>query len=162
LRGQVHQRRQSAEEALAAAQEQLRRQQYAEALQTLAQGLNTAQGLWWGGGQLVEQFRGQVQLTQRAHAAHNLHMLADRARFLFSAAGLLEQEMRALEQHCAKVWELRALITGRVGGKAESAADPGVQADLLDLAILWTDLRVGLDPEGRKDAARREALGVLD
>lgn len=162
IRSQVSQHRLAVEEAVATAREQRRLRQFPEALATLSQGLETARGMWWGGRELAELIGGQMQLTQRAQAAHTLRLLADRVRFLFGAAQLPAREMQALEESCRKVWERRGLITGRLVDAGGVATDPGVQTDLLDLALLWTDLRVTLAPEALKDTARREALDVFD
>ncbi len=155
---QLGQRRQAAEESLAAAQDQLRRHQYPEALHSLGQGLQKAQALWWGGEELAQRLREEAAAVQRAQAAHTLHHLVDRVRFLFGTTNLPEAEMRALEESCRKVWDVRNALRGEGG----VATDPRVRTDLLDLVLLWTDLRVGLAAGGGEVAARREAVEVLD
>jgi tetratricopeptide (TPR) repeat protein len=51
-------------------------------------------------------------------------------------------------------------------GAEDERLDPGserrIQTDLLELAVVWADLRIRLAPPGEAVAARRDALRVLD
>src|SRR5262249_60989182 len=64
---------------------------------------------------------------------------------------------RRLEERAGALWDLRDLLLERLG--MEGANE--VRGDLLDLAVLWTDLRVRLAGPGQVHAARRTALEVL-
>lgn len=158
-RVQTNHRRQAAAESLTRAREQLSRSQYTEAQRTLDDGVRAVQAMWWGGNDLLERFHEQGQLTKRSHAAHTLRILIDRMRFVCAASRMAEAVARSLEQHCGALWDQRTLITTRIG---EATPDSTVRTDLLDLAILWTELRVRLAPESGKPAARRDALHVLE
>ena len=162
LRNHNAQGQTAAEQALRTAREQASRHQHAEALQTLSQGTQHACQLWWGGEPLLQQLREQIQATQRAQAVHTLRTLTDRVRFLFGSPTLGERDRRLLETNCAQVWEARGRINGRLSDGPGFAADPGVQADLLDLVLLWADLRLALAEGPRKDAARREILRTFE
>jgi tetratricopeptide (TPR) repeat protein len=62
---------------------------------------------------------------------------------------------------CRQFWEKHGLIQQRLEPQLDSALTQQMQTDLLDLAILWTDLRVR-HAGAQEAAARREALEVLD
>ena len=60
------------------------------------------------------------------------------------------------------LWDRRDEILGRLQSDADPQIREQIQADLLDLAILWTDLRVRLAPAEDAAETRREALEVLE
>jgi tetratricopeptide (TPR) repeat protein len=104
---------------------------------------------------------GRLRLATRAKAAQELHDIADRFRFLYGAEFAPSERTRALEARCRDYWEKRELIVGRLGTELEPEVEQRIQVDLLDLAVLGTDLRVRLAPAGQQAAAREEALRVL-
>src|SRR5262249_33287003 len=93
----------------------------------------------------------------RARAAQQLHLLADRLRFVYGADGLPAEAARALERRCAALSEQR----GRSVAQRGAAPGGDVKGDLLDLALLGADLRVRLAPAHAGDEARRAALQML-
>jgi tetratricopeptide (TPR) repeat protein len=109
--------------------------------------------------------KAQVQAAQQQHqirrdeAAQELHRLADRIRFLYGMDGISRRDLDAVERHCRAVWNQRTLIVERLTRDAPSEGERlTVRQDLLDLAILWTNLRV----RDRDDAAaRQEAIVIL-
>jgi serine/threonine protein kinase len=148
-----------ADAALVEGHRQFEQQQYAQALATLRRGQAAIQGLP-GDEALKRQLAAEVLRAAQALAAQELHQLADRMRFHYGSP-LPPAQLRALEGQCRRLWDRRAEIVG----KLESSADPlireQIQNDLLDLAILWTDLSVRLATAKEETAARREALEVL-
>jgi serine/threonine protein kinase/tetratricopeptide (TPR) repeat protein len=147
-----------AREALREGQEQMSRHSYAEAVRTLARGKERVEG-WPGSRRLAEQLDAILTRARRASAAGQLHAVTDRLRMLAGADVLSERDMRALEGHCKKAWEARHLVAGRSAAALEETAEEQLRADLIDLALLWTDLKRRLAPG---DGARRsEARAVL-
>jgi serine/threonine protein kinase/TolA-binding protein len=110
---------------------------------------------------LLTTLREHLRLAQRGQAAQELHQLVESLRPYYGMATLAPAEARQLEVRCRQFWDNRELIRQRLEPSSEGELDKQVSADLLDLAILWTDLRVRLAGD-QQDAARREALRVLD
>ncbi len=111
-------------------------------------------------GVLTEELRAELRLLQRVELAQELHGFVERIRGLYGADGQPAAEVQAVEARCRDFWQKCGLIVRELG----AASDPEheqVQIDLLDLAILWTDLRVRRADESEVDAVRREALDVL-
>ncbi len=153
------QQRDAAGTALAEGRRQLEQDQVADALATLRRGQSVVEALP-GNGDLKRQFADEVRRAEQAQAAQELHQLADRMRFLYDSS-LPPAQLRLLEGHCRMLWDRRDDILGRLQSDADPQIREQIQADLLDLAILWTDLRVRLAPAEDAAEARRAALEVL-
>jgi serine/threonine protein kinase len=96
--------------------------------------------------------------NRRAEMATQLHGLADRVRLLYAAGPMPTATARKFEGRLAEIWRAREQIDRRL---ADEAARARLRADLLDLAILWADLRVALADESARPEAHREALRTL-
>jgi serine/threonine protein kinase/Flp pilus assembly protein TadD len=154
-----------AEYALQAGRRQWReRRLYAEAVATLEHGLELAEGVPLHAeltAQLHQELgaaRDAQEAARRAALAEELHQLADGLRLLYGEEPLAVDSLPGLEARCREVWERRAVIREALG----TGPDAGVDADLLDLAILGADLRVRSAPPGQGGPARRQALHLLD
>ena len=147
-----------AERALADGREHIDRQEYDEAARTLSRGLNVAEGLPIHG-DLVAALRAQLAEVRREQAARELHLLADRIRFLADGDSIAPAQQRALEERCGAIWEMPGPIIERLDALSDPAARQRLRSDLLDLAILWANLRVRRSVA--QDKARREALQTL-
>jgi serine/threonine protein kinase/Tfp pilus assembly protein PilF len=154
------QRHGEAQAILEEGRQRLHGREYAEAARTLARGLALARGLP-GGPELAQAFDEQLRLAKRAQAAQDLHALADRIRFLAAQDALSSRQLQVLEGHCRKVWDARGLLTDRGAAGLAPDLEQQLQTDLLDLALLWLDLRLRLAPGPRADETRRAALAVL-
>ena len=95
--------------------------------------------------------------AEQARAATELHLVCERLRPLYGAEVLPAEQARAVETHCRELWRRRERIANCLGPESEAQ----LRTDLLDLAILWANVRVRLAGPGDTDAARREALAVL-
>src|SRR5262249_33666063 len=93
----------------------------------------------------------------RARAAQQLHLLADRLRFVYGADGLPAPAAQALERRCAALWAQRGRILEQLG------AAPGGdgEGDLPRPGLLGADRRVRLARAHAGDEARRAALRML-
>jgi serine/threonine protein kinase/Flp pilus assembly protein TadD len=158
---QAGQQREAVHTALREGQRQLRQQQYTEALATLHRGQELARSLA-GSQELKQELRRQVRLAEQAHAARELHQLANRIRFWVGDEFLAPQRLQALETRCRGLWDKRELIASRLGADLDAKRQQQIQADLLDLAVLWADLRVRLAAGGEGRSAREEAVRLLD
>jgi tetratricopeptide (TPR) repeat protein len=108
---------------------------------------------------LVEQLDAWLHRARRANAAEQLHAVCERARLLAGANMLPERDLRALESHCRTAWEVRALVAGRDVAGPDRIPDVQLRADLIDLALLWTDLMRRLAPGDA--AVLREMRAIL-
>jgi serine/threonine protein kinase len=99
--------------------------------------------------------------NRRAEIAAQLQGLADRVRFLYAAGPAATDAARKLEGRLATIWRAREQIDRQLAEEADEPARARLRTDLLDLAILWADLRVELAGEAVRPEAHREALRTL-
>jgi len=100
----------------------------------------------------------QVQVVLRVR---ELHSLTGHIRMLYGTDAPAGADTRLLEAGCSALWERRHFVLDRLGSASAQSAD-AVRVDLLDLAILWPDLRVRRPTGDDRRPARAEALEVLD
>jgi serine/threonine protein kinase len=110
---------------------------------------------------LKRELHDQLRAADFARAAEDLHLLVERLRPYFGTMALTPEEVRQVESHCRQFWENRSVIRRRLESATEPELNEQIQTDLLDLAILWTDLFVS-HAGTREASARKEALTVLD
>jgi serine/threonine protein kinase/tetratricopeptide (TPR) repeat protein len=155
------QRRHDAEAALARGQEFLGRHQYAEAADAARRGLALLDHL-----PAVDRPRralaAALDRAERGGKAAELHRLAEVIRFRYGPAPPPAEEAQALLRLGRRIWQGRDLLMRRIGGAPEADAEGTVRTDLLDLIIVWTDLRrrYVAAPEARE--AAQEALHTLE
>lgn len=110
---------------------------------------------------LTEELHDRLRLAERAEAAQDLHRFVERVRALYGADGQGAADLRAVESHCRAFWQRREQIAEHLGRQSSNAEREQVQNDLLDLAILWTDVRVRLADKRQVSSVRHDALAVL-
>src|SRR5262249_43501242 len=135
-------------------------QEYAEAVRTLSRGMERLEGLP-GSRDLAAALNERLQLARRAQAAQDLHRLVDRLRFLEGIGPLSSQGRRSPEAGCGAAWGGRGLLVDRSRGELDPEIEQRIQTDLLDLALLWVDLRTRLATPAELSAVRQQALRVL-
>jgi serine/threonine protein kinase/Tfp pilus assembly protein PilF len=123
--------------ALAEGTEQVQRRGYREAIRTLGRGRARVEGVP-GSAELVMAFDAELRRARRAAAADDLHAVADRLRFLAGGERRPATEREALTQQCRAVWEARDHLTDR-SASLDAGSEDQLQADLLDLVLLWGD-----------------------
>jgi serine/threonine protein kinase/lipoprotein NlpI len=156
--GHWRQRGNEAEAALAAGTGHLARQEYAEAAVLLERGANLAESVP-GAGALADQLHRLHRRAVRGREARALHTVVERLRYHYGAS-LPPQALAALEERCRKAWADRTTLLDAAGAALAGDEENRLKADLLDVAMLWTDFH--LRRAGTNEAAtRREALEVL-
>jgi tetratricopeptide (TPR) repeat protein len=140
---------------------QMRLGEYARAREAFQRGLALARDVPFRDG-LARELSHQLRLADRAAAGQELHGIVERLRPLYGADELPPAQARALQRQCRSFWEQRGRIADRLLPQPAPALDEQVRTDMLDLAVLWTDLRVRAAGADAKGAARRQALDVLD
>jgi serine/threonine protein kinase/Tfp pilus assembly protein PilF len=152
--------RDGAREALAQGRRLREQQRHTEALAVLRRGKTLADGLP-PGDELGGELAAEIRWTEQANAAQELHQVADRLRFLYGVESLPRSQGHGLAAQCRELWDRHAEISGRLQAHLDAPSRHRLQADLLDLAILWADLHVRLAPAADVAAARQDALRVL-
>jgi serine/threonine protein kinase/Flp pilus assembly protein TadD len=160
--GVVHVRQQlsKAETALREGRDLLRQNELAAALGALKQGIALAEDLPFSH-RLVQQLQQQLRLAERIEAGRELHLFVERVRVLEGTDLPPLRESQSISSHCRSFWEKRDLIIKRLALEPTPELKQQFQNDLLDLAILWTQLRERLAQVGEIDAVYQEALEVL-
>jgi tetratricopeptide (TPR) repeat protein len=141
--------------------DRMRRAEYGEAREAFRRGLDLARDVPLPGGP-GRELEGQLRLAERAEAGQELHRFVERLRPLYAADGLPPAQARALERRCRALWDERGRIAERLLPQPAPELDGQVRTDMLDLALLWTDLRVRLADGPSRADARRSALRLLD
>jgi serine/threonine protein kinase/TolA-binding protein len=159
-REQVRSRLDRAEADLREGQQLLRGRQYAAALERLERGMHLAEGAA-GGEELAGRFEAPLRQARRLKSAEDLHRLADAVRYAAVAESAADNDLRTLEKGCRDLWDNRDRILALHVDSEADEVTRGVRADLLDLAVIRTDLRLRLTEPARAAEVRREALKLL-
>lgn len=133
---------------------------YAEALSTLRQGLNLAAPIYSGSG-LSHQLNVELRIAEHAQAARELHEFVEKTRVLFSGEALSESALRQQESQAQYFWDRRQQLFDQSRKSTNFELARRLRSDLLELAILWTGLRVRLAEPQNKAKAHRQALALL-
>jgi eukaryotic-like serine/threonine-protein kinase len=152
----------AARQALLEGKTLLNRRDYREAARALTRGAALIEGLP-GGERLSRELAAALRLADRVEEADRLHRLVDRLRFAESAANRPDPSARELEGHCRALWASRRSLIERLGTSLEPQLELRFRDDLLDLAVIGSNLRVALETDPKKAGdARRAALALLD
>ena len=147
--------------ALRAGEQLLKLHRHAEAGEVFRRGAALAEDLPLYG-TLIDSLHSGIRHAECGQAAADLHLLCEQVRPLYGAETLSRDQAQAVLAHCRSFWDQRLAIARRLGGQFAPDLEQQVRADLLDLAILWTDLRVRLAAPDESRPAGEEALTVLD
>jgi tetratricopeptide (TPR) repeat protein len=139
----------------------LGKQEYVEARADFQRGLSLIQNSPFTEN-LTEELDAQLRLAEQGEATQRLHGLVERLRPLYGVDGIPRREARAVARDCQLLWDGRRLITERLGAQPTPALNQQVRTDMLDLAILWSDLRVRFTRRDQGTAERQAALNVLN
>lgn len=143
-----------AEKALAQSQAQGKDKHYDPALDTLDQAR-----AWIpsspAGQKLAEAFRQQQRQLREKKAAQLLHAGADVLRAAAVADSLAVDQRQELDKKCALLWELRALLLPL------ARADHQTRQDVIDLVVIWSELRASLSSAADFPATQRAIAAVL-
>jgi tetratricopeptide (TPR) repeat protein len=104
---------------------------------------------------------GELRLARRAQAATDLHAVAESLRFLAGAEMRSTHDLEILESHCRIAWAARASVGDRTSAALDPATEEQVRKDLLDLALLWADLKRRLAQRTTGGEARSERRSIL-
>jgi len=142
----------------------LDRRDYTEAARALTRGAALIEGLP-GGQRLSRGLAESLRLASRVEQADRLHHLVDRLRFAESAANRPVPSAREFERHCLALWGSRHALVDRSAAPLDPQLEARLRDDLLDLAVIESNLQAHLETEtGPKTAAEahRAGLKLLD
>jgi serine/threonine protein kinase/tetratricopeptide (TPR) repeat protein len=157
--GHKHLRRQL-QTLIASGHEELAQGRSDAAAHTARHGLALAAGIA-ATNEAVAELQILLRRAERAQITRDLTTMTDRLRSLYGMDSLPDGELRALELQCRTFWDNRRLILEKLESELDAEASP-VRTDLLDLALLWTDIQVQLAPPAGAAGARREAMRTLE
>jgi eukaryotic-like serine/threonine-protein kinase len=135
--------------------------EYVEAAQTLFRALERA-GTVRAADDLKNSLREQLLVAHRGQKASALHELAELIRFRFGIDLPAEPEAHALVRHIGTIWAERDILLSPKGAIFDPKTEQVIRADLVDLAITWSELRVRLASPTEADEAHQDARRVLD
>lgn len=111
-----------------------------------------------GSGDLKSKIAEQLQLTTQVEAALQLHIVVDQLRSLDGPRSLPDDQLRAIAAQCEQVWSRRKKLLEKLRIETLPIDQQQSRTDLLNLAMLWTDLRIRLASDS--EAKPMRMLGV--
>lgn len=154
-------RTRQARAALQQAERQLVARDYSGAIEQLNAGRNAIAWLP-NKAELKRTFQARIEAAELARLTDSVHVLAEKLRFIDSVEEVPRERLQQLAAGCGRIWEARERIIRRDGLPTSTEASAQLDADLLELAVLWARLKVRLMSEPEKLPAQSEALGVLE
>jgi tetratricopeptide (TPR) repeat protein len=146
--------------ALSHGQTALARREFTEAGDALRRGLSLADHLP-GTARQRAMLAGELAVTRKSQKVDELHRLAEMIRFRYGLALPPPEEARSLIQLGRALWDERDHLMEPLAKPDEPGSDDQTRRDLLDLIVLWADLRVRFAPAGEAVPAKQDALRIL-
>ncbi|MFO0909832.1 MAG: serine/threonine-protein kinase [Isosphaeraceae bacterium] len=117
-------------------------------------------------GSTVETLRQQLRREQaralRGASAAELHELAERIRFRVADARPDPHDAQAILDQAPALWARRDRLRASSETQLDPVAERRIDDDLLELALVWADLRVRQAEASDRDRAQSEARRLLD
>src|SRR5262249_59163379 len=106
----------------------------------------------------------QAQLKQvhEDRQTEELHHLAEVIRFRYGLAPPPAEEAQSLLRVGRRIWQARAVLLAQAGSPGDPDRPDRVRIDLLDLILIWADLRVRHAAASEIAEALREAVAALE
>jgi serine/threonine protein kinase/Flp pilus assembly protein TadD len=149
-----------AEAALSAGTQRLALGQYSEATASLERSAALFRNSYTGR-DTNAQVRRALQLAARGQAVGALNQHTQRLRFAYGNDSLGPEALRAIADFCRESWSERSFLIGTPEAPLQPRQEEQLRTDLLDVAVLWSDLRMRLAEPGQVDEERRQVLVVL-
>ncbi len=152
--------RQAAEQLLQDASEQMNRLDFHLAANSLLEAKRLAEGLPASGGlrQTIDRQLRQADLGVCYQKLHNADLML---HFLSVPESLPRGDLQKFDDVFADAWKDRSRLLTEEAAEALPQLTQDVRASSQDLAILWSDFRVGRAATDQKNRAREEALNKL-
>ena len=137
------------------------RQQFSEAADVLRRGLERNPTMF-PGNSLALELQEELRLAVRGQKAEQLHHFTDLVRLRHGFTPPRGEEGWRFIHDGRAVWDGRERLLNSEAGALDPEIEHRIRTDLLELAVVWADLRVRLASKADADEARREAIRVLD
>lgn len=134
---------------------------FAEAARVLSRGLERASAIPTPA-DLRNKLDRELRLARRGQKAGELRHLADLARFWYGISPPVGEDARRFVEKVRALWEARSRLLNLPGEDLDPEVERGIRTDLLELAIVWANLRQRLVAHSEAAEACRDALSVLD
>ncbi|HXT61237.1 MAG TPA: protein kinase, partial [Pirellulales bacterium] len=148
-----------AEQALGEARSEIEAGRLDLAKLAIARGASLAGEVPWRN-PLAREFEAARREVEAAGAARELGQLVETMRALYGADGLPLDDARRLEAQARRIWDQRDSISRRLSGPQGGAASEA-KGELIELAILWSDLHLRSATPSQRRSAARDVLDVL-
>ena len=134
---------------------------FPEAVRILSRGSQRASSFFTPSN-LKDSISKQLRLAKLGQVAIELHHLADLFRISYGVTPPAGEKARNLVGKVPAIWAKRSLLLKPEGLTIDAELEQSIRADLLELAIVWADLRVRLASKSDLEEALREACRLLD
>jgi tetratricopeptide (TPR) repeat protein len=104
----------------------------------------------------------QLHLAKLGLRATELHQVADLVRFWYGVTLPAGEEAKELAHKIGLIWEEHDLLLQLKDGDLDTETEQGIKTDLLELAVVWAELRVELGLKADVAEARRDVCDWLD
>jgi serine/threonine protein kinase/Flp pilus assembly protein TadD len=138
------------------------KRQFSEAADVLRRGLERNTTILASNDFTSKLLQDELRLAVRGQKAEQLHQVADLVRFRHGFTPPAGEEAWKFIRDGRAIWEGRGLLLRPESGALDPELEQRIRTDLLELAVVWADLRVRLAAKADTDEAMRDALRVLD
>lgn len=156
-----HNRWIDANSALASARSHRESRQFDKAAQECASGLERI-----GSFAFLSELGGELQrervLVRQGQAIKDLGILVEHIRYLYGNEAVPLAVARQVDQSCREAWAHRQAILAADLFSHEPALEREVRSDLMDLMIVWTDLRSNWAGRGGPEFPPQKAIQELE
>ena len=139
----------------------LEARQFVEAEGALERGLAFIEGMPFGG-QLRRDLESQRNRAKHSQMAQQLATVVDKVRLCYGGDFASPEDLAALAQECGTFWNNRDAILATLKPGLDPELEEQLRFDLLDLAVLWSDVRVRVAKARDIRAVHERAIEVLN
>jgi eukaryotic-like serine/threonine-protein kinase len=135
--------------------------QHDAAIRALERGLSNIRSTA-GIGPLAGAVREELRRARHGRLAAELHELADRIRYRYGIELPADKDARALMRDSRTIFDRRGQLLSFPPGSLGADTAQHVRVDLLEITLVWSDLRIRLAAPENLDDARHDVLRSLD
>jgi serine/threonine protein kinase/tetratricopeptide (TPR) repeat protein len=136
-------------------------ERFGEAVHILSRGLRRARSLP-AVERIARALSRELSRAQRGQKARELHQLADLIRYRYGLEPPAAIEARFLIREIEAVWNERGILLTPRSQPLEPAIEAAIRADFVEMIVLWVGLRTRPRASADSEAARQDALRLLD
>jgi tetratricopeptide (TPR) repeat protein len=138
----------------------LEARRFVEAEGAFRRGLAFIEGMPFGG-RLRRDLENQRDRAKHSQMAQDVSAVVDASRFRYGGDFSSPADLAALDPQCRNLWSNRDTILAALKPGLDSQREENLRSDLLDVAILWSDVHVRVAKTDDIRAAHEQAIEVL-